>query len=522
MVCLTSEISAKQLKASVICPTYDRPDKHPNLYQAFAWQTYENRELLIYDDSLEPSIFFLNLKDARVKYFHSPERVSIGFKRNFLVEKALGEIIAHFDDDDYYSPNYLSEMIDKLGEADLIKLSKWLTWREFDGSLWEWDTRFISNLHFLVPSDNRSSNMIDIHAIAERDPNLNKSEWINANMWGFGFSYVYKKSLWKDCLFEDSSAAEDYRFILKAKALGKKLIHIPDINGLVIHTLHAKSTSKIFPQCQSSVSLLEERTKPWLITHIKPKVINKELLNEVVQPFWIHDSHLKSFVERHCFDPYEICYVENRDAYYVEKDTSDLIKSRFIKNGIFWEKHIYDQFQKYVKPGSTVIDVGGHIGTHTLALSRLVGSRGVVHVFEPQAKVFSELLLNMHLNNCSNIIFHRVALGDKKQVVEMNPIDISNEGNTSVGMGGDKVQMERLDDLQLANVSLIKIDAEGYEDKVIEGALKMIRSQKPVLIIEMWSDSELKQKIQKMEKLGYQAFNLSGVHDYLFIPIHQK
>jgi FkbM family methyltransferase len=125
----------------------------------------------------------------------------------------------------------------------------------------------------------------------------------------------------------------------------------------------------------------------------------------------------------------------------------------------------------------------------------------------------------MHLNNCSNIIFHRVALGDKHQIVEMNRSNSSNEGNTSVGFGGDTVEMQRLDDLRLTNVSLIKIDVEGYEDQVIEGALETILSQKPVLIVEIWSDSELGKKINKIEQLGYRAFNLSGVHDYLFIPI---
>lgn len=59
---LTKLLLASEEKVSVICPTYDRTDKHPLLHQAFSWQTYENKELLVFDDSPEPSSFFFSWK----------------------------------------------------------------------------------------------------------------------------------------------------------------------------------------------------------------------------------------------------------------------------------------------------------------------------------------------------------------------------------------------------------------------------------------------------------------------------
>jgi len=270
-ICTIAHVYAETVrpKISVICPTYNRPDKHANLYQAFAWQNYENKELLVLDDSPTPSSFFLQLQDDRVSYYHMPKRLSIGFKRNYLNEKASGEVIAHFDDDDYYAPTYLAEMINQMGDADLIKLSRWLAYRELDESLWEWDTNVVGDSHYQLSGNSNTNLLVKTAPLFESKEQVN--EWKDANTWGYGFSYIYKKSLWKECSFEDVNGGEDLRFILKAKALKKNLHHVPDFNHLVIHTLHAKSTSSIFPQHQLSSSILEEKTKPWVTNVLTPK-----------------------------------------------------------------------------------------------------------------------------------------------------------------------------------------------------------------------------------------------------------
>ena len=89
------------MKVSVICPTFNRHERHKNLYAAFSQQSYRECELLVLDDSREASPSFLALKNPRVQYLHSTTRESVGVKRNRLVEIATGDIIAHFDDDDY-------------------------------------------------------------------------------------------------------------------------------------------------------------------------------------------------------------------------------------------------------------------------------------------------------------------------------------------------------------------------------------------------------------------------------------
>ncbi len=230
-------------KVSVICPTYNRPDRHQLLYAAFTHQTYKNKELLVYDDSPSPSAFFQGLEDDRVTYHHITEKKSIGAKRNELIRMAKGEIIAHFDDDDYYAPIYLEHMVDKLGDADLVKLSKWMAWREIDGSLWEWDTAQISESHYNVSAWDPEVVRFDLAKLIP-----NKEEFNAANIWGYGFSFVYRKSLCDEVLFDDISAGEDGDFVKKAIALGKNVQHVPDEQHIVLHVIHRTNVSKIFPQ----------------------------------------------------------------------------------------------------------------------------------------------------------------------------------------------------------------------------------------------------------------------------------
>jgi hypothetical protein len=81
-------------------------------------------EWLVLDDSPSPSDYMRKVADKRVRYEHRAECMTIGAKRNHLIEQARAPIIAHFDDDDHYSKGYLRRMMSALGEqkADFAKL----------------------------------------------------------------------------------------------------------------------------------------------------------------------------------------------------------------------------------------------------------------------------------------------------------------------------------------------------------------------------------------------------------------
>ena len=246
--------------------------------------------------------------------------------------------------------------------------------------------------------------------------------------------------------------------------------------------------------------------------------INSNYLMRIASLHCKHDSELNYHLNKFPFSNYLIYQIENKDLFYLD-DVSDHIKLLYLKKGMPWEKQIQELLKRYTKPNTIAIDIGGHIGTHTLSLSKLVGDEGVVHVFEPQVKIFTELLINMSLNQCNNIVFHRKVLGNETKQVALTSLSSDNEGMCCVDLLNQydqKVLMQKLDDFQLENVSIIKIDVEGFELNVIEGARETIFKNKPTIIIEIFNNNL--EKIQNtLELMGYDLFEFVG-ENYLCSP----
>jgi FkbM family methyltransferase len=190
-------------------------------------------------------------------------------------------------------------------------------------------------------------------------------------------------------------------------------------------------------------------------------------------------EYIEAFPEAH----YSVCSVPKVGDFFVDS-TDDLIKAMLCK-GEMWESWNYELLGQYIEPGTTVIDVGAHIGTHTIVMSRLVGADGRVYAFEPQKKIFRELVSNLRLNGIDNVVPLRYAVGAEAGIVEMNPAWDKNEAATAVGKGGDQAELRTIDSFGFSNVSLIKIDVEGYEGHVLDGSEKTIRTWRPAIIIEI-------------------------------------
>lgn len=215
------------------------------------------------------------------------------------------------------------------------------------------------------------------------------------------------------------------------------------------------------------------------------------------------------------FDNYTIVNITELGCFYIDP-IDDCIKN-VLRRGIPWEDEVAHYLKKYSQKNSVVLDIGSHIGTHTVTLSKAVGQNGIVIAFEPQRKIFSELVQNMLLNNCNNVIAYRAAVGERIDEVEMKPSYPNNEGATQIGSGGDSVCMITIDSLNLTNVSLIKIDVENYEDFVLDGALETIQNNRPILVFELMGHKasagpdrsvKIQQSKKKIEELGYKIHHI--------------
>lgn len=235
---------------------------------------------------------------------------------------------------------------------------------------------------------------------------------------------------------------------------------------------------------------------------------------------------LRQYVAAFPLADYRVAEVERQGRFYVD-DTRDLIK-RSLSKGVEWEPYITNLILAHAKPGTTVLDVGAHIGTHTVTLAQAAGWRGRVYAFEPQRKIYRELVKNMELNGLHNVIALHFALGDHHGFVEMNKAGNGNEGGTSIGAGGDKAELRTLDSFGFRNLSFVKIDVESYEDHVIDGAARTLREQHPVVLVEILggidydkATADQRRRIErtraKLEALGYATQRVS-MHDYLALP----
>jgi glycosyltransferase involved in cell wall biosynthesis len=224
---------------SIITPTFGREEY---LAQTLRWvraQSYPRIEWLILDDSPAPAALFADIADARIRYEHIGERLSIGEKRNRLIARAGGDYLAHFDDDDYYAPRFLETMIARLesNTADFANLSSWYLFDLRHDFFGFWDLKRTTGLHYLCYADGlRLNNFTPQNNAALAD-----------NYLGYGFTYVYRRRVWEATPFAAVDWGEDAQFVRSAAARFK-VLSVAEQSGLVLHVLHAQSTSSCFPQ----------------------------------------------------------------------------------------------------------------------------------------------------------------------------------------------------------------------------------------------------------------------------------
>jgi FkbM family methyltransferase len=189
------------------------------------------------------------------------------------------------------------------------------------------------------------------------------------------------------------------------------------------------------------------------------------------------------------------------------------------------ERETMMSFQKLLKQGDTVIEVGGHIGYISLWFSQLVGHQGSVHVFE-----CGENNLPYTRNNISskpNVMLIEKGAGSKKETMtfymdsltgqnnsflENNSAYMSTKESTFIkktNMRKVEVNVIPVDDYvkhNNINASLIKIDVESFECEVIKGLTDTLINQKPTLMVEVAPEN--KEWVYKvMNEYGYESYS---------------
>jgi FkbM family methyltransferase len=200
----------------------------------------------------------------------------------------------------------------------------------------------------------------------------------------------------------------------------------------------------------------------------------------------------------------------------------------WIEQSAVWEEDMNNRLLKFIKKGSNVLDVGANIGTSSIVFLQ---KDCFVHAFEPQ-KFIVENMLNKAFKDNKNIKIYHNACGNYNGEVTLsyideqkefyNPLVCKNLGGQQIGVGGEKVNIIKIDDLNIENISLIKIDVETYELQVILGCAKIIKRDKPAVVFEYhyMSRIELNGCMEIFNNLNYTFEDIDecGCKNLLCIP----
>jgi len=187
---------------SAIMPTRGRPQYAAAAVQCFLSQTWKEKELVIVDDDDCPS-FPSGLDMPSVQYVRLKERLSIGAKRNLACSRARGDVVVHWDDDDWSAVDRIEDQVGRLTEQK-VSITGYSSMRFLNSETGDW-WRYNG-----VP-----------------------------NYYAVGTSLMYTREFWRENPFPDENLGEDNYMVYRAQKIASV-----DAGTLMYATIHAGNTSK--------------------------------------------------------------------------------------------------------------------------------------------------------------------------------------------------------------------------------------------------------------------------------------
>ncbi len=175
---------------------------------------------------------------------------------------------------------------------------------------------------------------------------------------------------------------------------------------------------------------------------------------------------------------------------------------------------------RWLAPGDWAIDVGANVGQYTKRFSDLVGPSGRVVAFEPVSATFELLSANAARFANANVTLLNLAASDATRLASMNipRFDTGLVNYYQAAISAEATEFEimtcSIDSLALPHrVRVLKIDAEGHDAVVLNGARSLLARDHPTVIIESVS----LEVVALMEGLGYGGQRLPGSSNMLYV-----
>ena len=214
----------------------------------------------------------------------------------------------------------------------------------------------------------------------------------------------------------------------------------------------------------------------------------------------------------------------------------DYIFEKIKMESDFYEHELLDEIKSVITENSVVIDVGGHIGNHTIYFLKICDFKKSF-IFEPRKPLARLVQENASLNNLEEkIVLNKGGV----EAISSRPGNLKFEKRKNYNLGTGKIVDEpggvNVSTIDLVfsdlsdKISVIKIDVEGLERHVLEGARRTIEKHAPVISIESLLKSDSQDDHDKARetltdligrnkyKLHFAYGTLPGPYTYIFVP----
>lgn len=210
-----------------------------------------------------------------------------------------------------------------------------------------------------------------------------------------------------------------------------------------------------------------------------------------------------------------------RTTEFVTFASSDHLTKRLAR-GVFYELDVLEAARALHFPETAIVDVGAHIGNHTLFLARETSA----HLYAIEANPAAHLLLckNVAHNGMTDrVTILRGAAGAARGKGRIVLEQADNQGEARFVQGDGDLPLFPLDSLNITQpVTILKVDVEGMELAVLQGAERMLRTWHPYIFVEAHGRSQLAAIAAHLSSIGYiidRRYGLSPT--YLFSALDQ-
>jgi FkbM family methyltransferase len=176
------------------------------------------------------------------------------------------------------------------------------------------------------------------------------------------------------------------------------------------------------------------------------------------------------------------------------------IPARIVNQGA-WAPSDIELFKQHISTGDCVIDIGAHVGHHTIVFSKLVGQAGLVLAVEAQHVMFQLVNANCIINGAFNVIPIHAAASDHQHSLSLYPVNYAvsdNFGRLGVNLEPERFAQTQgedvlglcVDDLvekhcDNRRIGFIKVDAQASEKYALRGLLRTITKYRPKIFFEI-------------------------------------